>query len=55
MKCLNQPLLIDTKLKRDEANDWYFKAVVEVEKLKKEFDIASPGNFVYAEWRKWDK
>ena len=55
IKRLNQTLLIETNLTRDEANEWYFETVVEVEKLKKEFDIASPGNFVYAEWRKWDK
>ena len=52
---LNQPLLIGTNLTRDEAGEWYFEAVVEVEKLKKEFKIASPGNFVYDEWRKWYK
>ena len=55
MKRLNQPLLIDTNITRDETDEWYFEAVVEVEKLKKEFDIESPGKFVYVEWRKWDK
>ena len=24
-------------------------------KLKKEFEIESPGKFFYAEWRKWEK
>ena len=35
MKRLNHPLLIDTKLTRDEADEWYFEAVFEVTKLKK--------------------
>ena len=43
---LNQTLLIDTNLIRDETNEWYFEAVVEVTKLKKEFNIAPPGNVV---------
>ena len=51
MKRLNQTLLINTNLTRDEAEEWYFEMLVEVEKLKKEFDIESPGKFVYAEWR----
>ena len=33
----------------------YFKAIVEVEKIKKGFGIASHGVFFYAEWRKWEK
>ena len=49
MKHLNQPLLIDTNLNRDEAYEWHFEAVVEVVKLKKELDIESPGKFVYTE------
>ena len=45
MKRLNQPLIINTKLTKDEADDWYFGEVVEVEKLKKELYIESPGIF----------
>ena len=45
IKRLNQPLIIDTILARDEAYEWYFKAIVEVEKIKKEFGIASHGVF----------
>ena len=52
MKRLNQPSLIDSSVTRDEANEWYFEAVVETAKLKKEFEIASLGKFVYAECRK---
>ena len=55
MKRLNQPLLIGTNLTRNEADMWYFKAVFEVEKLKKELDIESPGNFAYSGWRKCEK
>ena len=55
IKRLKQPLLVDTNITRDEANEWYLEAVVEVGKLKKEFDIDSPGKFVYAEWCKWEK
>ena len=55
MKWLNHPLLIDTKLTRDDADEWYFEAVDEVAKLRKEFEIESPGKFVYAEWQNWEK
>ena len=55
MKRLNQTLFIDTNLTRNDNDEWYFEAVVGVEKLKKEFKIAPPGKFVYAEWRKCDK
>ena len=55
MKRLNQPVLIETNLSRYEANEWYFEAVGEVLKLKKEFGIESSGKFVYTECRKWDK
>ena len=55
IKILTHPLLINTNLTRDESNRWYFKAVVEVEKLKKDFEIESPENFVYTECRKWYK
>ena len=48
IKCLNQPLLINKNLTRDEADECYPEAVVELEKLKKKFKIASTGNFVYA-------
>ena len=48
MKRLNQTLLMNNNLTRDEADEWYSEAVVEVEKIKKEFKIASTGNFVYA-------
>ena len=44
MKGINQPLLISTNLTRDKANNCYFKAVFEMSKLKKEFEIVSPGN-----------
>jgi len=50
MKRLNQPLLIDINLTRDETDEWYFEAVVEVAKLKKEFEITTPEKFVYAKW-----
>ena len=52
---LNQTFLVNTNLARYEADEWYFEAEVEVEKLKKEFEIDSPGKLVYAEWRKWNK
>ena len=52
---LNQNLLIDTYHIRYEDNEWYFTAVVEVEKLKKKSEIESPGKFVYSECDKWDK
>ena len=55
MKSLNQPLLINTNLTIDEAGEWYFEALVEVEKLNKEFNIVYPGKFVCTEWRKCDK
>ena len=55
MKYINQPLIINTNITLDEANECYFEALVEVEKLKKKFEIESPGNFIYDEWRKWDK
>ena len=45
MKRLNHPILIDTNITRDDVDEWYFEAVVEVEKIKKEVDIESPGNF----------
>ena len=48
MKRLNQTLLINTNLTRDEADECYPEAVIELEKLKKKFKIASTGNFVYA-------
>ena len=48
MNRLNHPLLVNTNLTRDESNEWYFEAVFEVAKLKKEFDIEYPGNLVYA-------
>ena len=34
MKRLNQPLLINVNITRNEANEWYLEAVVEVTKLK---------------------
>ena len=55
MNPLNQPPLINANLTRDDSDECYFKAVVELSKLKKEFNIVSPGNFVYIEWRKWEK
>ena len=55
MKRLNQTLLINTNLTRDEAYECYYEDVFEVEKLKKEFKIVSTGKFVYAWWIKWDK
>ena len=55
MNSLNQPLLFDTNLNMDEADEWFFRALFEVEKLKEEFDIKYPGKFVYADWRKCDK
>ena len=45
MKRLNQLLIINTTITKDEADDWYFGEVVEVEKLKKELYIESPGIF----------
>ena len=53
MQRLNQTVLINTNITIYEANEWYFEVIVEMEKLKKEFEIASPGMFVYAEWHKW--
>jgi len=32
-ECLNQSLLINVNLTMDEADEWYFEAVVEVAKL----------------------
>ena len=55
MNCLNQPLLINTNIFRDEAYEWYFEALVEVDKLKKEFEIYFTGKYVYNEGRKGDK
>ena len=43
MKRLDNPLLVNNNLIRDDASDWYFKAVVEVAKLNKEFGIEFPG------------
>ena len=45
MKYINQPLIINTNITLDEANECYFEALVEVEKLKKEFNIYPPGKF----------
>ena len=45
----NQILLIGTNLIWDEANNWYFEALVELEKLKKDINIESTGKFVYIE------
>ena len=42
---INQPPLINSNLAGDEANKCYFDAVVEVEKLKKDFEIVSTGKF----------
>ena len=47
MNRLNQILLIGTNLIWDEANNWYFEALVELEKLKKDINIESTGKFVY--------
>ena len=55
MKRPNQPLLIKTNLSRDDVDEWYLEAIVELAKIKKEFNIASTGKFVYSEWSKWDK
>ena len=49
MNRLNQILLIGTNLIWDEANNWYFEALVELEKLKKDINIESTGKFVYIE------
>ena len=46
MKRLNQLLLINNNLTRYEANKWDFEALVEVEKLYKEFEIESPWIFL---------
>ena len=46
MKSLKQTLLVETNLTRDQTDKQYFDIVFEVEKIKKEFDIESPGKFV---------
>ena len=49
IKRLNQLLLINTTITKDEANECYFEAVVEVYKLNKDFEIFCTVKFFNAE------